>query len=57
MSQRESISIRLDAEVLEIMEHVAEIERRPISQLGRNILADWARTYSVDSASPQRLER
>jgi len=46
--QRERICARLDREVLEIVQHVAEIERRPVSNLIRNIVADWARTYSVE---------
>lgn len=44
--QREKLSVRVDLEVLEIVKHVAELERRPIPNLVRNVLADWARTYS-----------
>jgi hypothetical protein len=31
--RREPICARLDADVLEIVEHVAELERRPVSSL------------------------
>jgi Ribbon-helix-helix protein, copG family len=40
--QREQVSARLDPDVLEIVERVAEAERRPISNLVRNIVSDWA---------------
>jgi predicted transcriptional regulator len=46
--QRESFSFRLDREAAAIVEHVAELERRHRSELIRNIVVDWARTYSVD---------
>jgi hypothetical protein len=47
MSQREQVCARLDPEVLEIVERVAEVERRPVSQLIRNILSDWAQSTGV----------
>jgi hypothetical protein len=42
--RREQVSARLDREVLEVVERVAELERRPISSVVRNVLEDWART-------------
>ena len=47
MSQRESISARLDPEVLEVVERVAERERRPVSSLVRNVLSDWAKRHGA----------
>jgi len=44
--QREQVSARLDPDLLEVVRHVAELERRPTSQLIRNIIADWAKSYS-----------
>jgi predicted transcriptional regulator len=40
---REQVSARLDTDVLEVVQHVAEVERRPISNLVRNIVSDWVR--------------
>jgi uncharacterized protein (DUF4415 family) len=40
---RDKVSARLDADVLEVVQHVAEAERRPISNLVRNIVSDWAK--------------
>jgi predicted transcriptional regulator len=40
---RDQISARLDPEVLEVVQHVAEAERRPVSNLVRNIVEDWAK--------------
>jgi predicted transcriptional regulator len=45
--QREQISTRLDPEVLEIVQHVAEVERRPVSSLVRNVLSDWAKSRAI----------
>jgi hypothetical protein len=42
--RRGRVTARLDREVLEVVERVAEIERRPISSVVRNVLEDWART-------------
>jgi uncharacterized protein (DUF1778 family) len=39
---RDKVSARVDPEVRELVERVAEAERRPVSNLVRNILADWA---------------
>jgi hypothetical protein len=39
---RDQVSARLDADVLEVVLHVAEAERRPISNVVRNVLTDWA---------------
>jgi hypothetical protein len=40
--QREQVSARLDPEVLEVVQRTAEVERRPISSVVRNVLEDWA---------------
>ncbi len=40
---RDTVSARIDPAVLEVVERVAEAERRPVSNLVRNILSDWAR--------------
>jgi hypothetical protein len=45
---REQVSARLDPEVLEVVQHVAETERRPISNLLRNIVSDWAKGLATD---------
>jgi hypothetical protein len=45
---REQVSARLDPEVLEVVQHVAEAERRPISNLVRNIVSDWAKGRATD---------
>jgi hypothetical protein len=44
---REQVSARLDPDVLEVVQQVAEVERRPISNLVRNIVSDWAKTARV----------
>jgi hypothetical protein len=49
---RDQISARLDPQVLEVVQHVAEVERRPISNLVRNIVEDWAKAHSA----PDRAE-
>jgi hypothetical protein len=41
-ARREQVSARLDPDVLEVVERVAAAERRPVSNLVRNIVADWA---------------
>ena len=40
---RDQISARLDPEVLEVVQHVAEVERRPVGAVVRNIVEDWAK--------------
>jgi hypothetical protein len=40
--QRENVTARIDPEVLQVVQRVAEQERRPVSNLIRNIVADWA---------------
>jgi hypothetical protein len=39
---RDQVSARLDADILKVVQTVAEAERRPISNLLRNIVSDWA---------------
>jgi hypothetical protein len=41
--RRAQVSARLDPPILELVEHVAAAERRPVSSLVRNIVTDWAR--------------
>jgi predicted transcriptional regulator len=50
-TKREPVTTRLDPEVWRIVEQVAEVERRPISNLIRNIVADWARAQTQQRAS------
>jgi hypothetical protein len=38
---------------LEVVQHVAEVERRPISNLVRNIVSDWAKGLA---SQPDRKE-
>lgn len=40
---RDQVSSRLDPDVLEMVQHVAKAERRPVSNLVRNIVSDWAK--------------
>jgi predicted transcriptional regulator len=42
--RRERLTARVDPAVAEVVEHVAEAERRPVSSVVRNVLEDWART-------------
>jgi hypothetical protein len=39
--RREKVSARLDPAVIEVIEQVAEAERRPVSSVVRNIVDDW----------------
>jgi predicted transcriptional regulator len=48
---RDQISARLDADVLEVVQHVAEVERRPISNLVRNIVSDWAKARESQASN------
>lgn len=41
--QKEMVSARVNVEVLEVLEHVAAVERRPVSAVVRNALEDWAK--------------
>lgn len=45
---RDQVSARLDLDVLEVVRRVAEVERRPVSNLVRNVLADWARAKQAE---------
>jgi hypothetical protein len=40
--RREQVSARHDPAVLEVVERAAAAERRPVSDLVRNIVSDWA---------------
>jgi hypothetical protein len=44
---RERLSARVDPAVAEMVEQVAQAERRPISAVVRNVLEDWAKTQTV----------
>jgi len=43
---RDKVSARIDPDVFEAVERVAEVERRPLSSVVRNVLEDWARAQS-----------
>jgi hypothetical protein len=45
---RDKISARLDPEISEIVHRVAETERRPVSNVVRNVLTDWARGLQTE---------
>jgi predicted transcriptional regulator len=45
-----AVSARLDPAIIEIVERVAEAERRPVSSLVRNIVSDWARQQQEHAA-------
>jgi hypothetical protein len=51
---RDQITARIDPEVLAVVERVAETERRPVSNLVRNILEDWAGARRRQAAEPAR---
>jgi hypothetical protein len=51
---RDQISARLDPDVLEVVLHVAEAERRPISNVVRNVLTDWAKARRQAEQSEPR---
>jgi predicted transcriptional regulator len=38
-----AVSARLDPAIIQIVEQVAEAERRSVSSLVRNVVEDWAR--------------
>jgi predicted transcriptional regulator len=42
---RDQVSARLDPDVRKTIERVAEIERRPISSVIRNVLTDWVKAH------------
>jgi hypothetical protein len=44
---RDKVSARIDPDVFEEVERVAEVERRPLSSVVRNVLTDWARTQTA----------
>jgi uncharacterized protein (DUF1778 family) len=50
--RREQISVRLEAEVLTVVEEAAEAERRTVSNFVRNILIDFAKARE-QQASPR----
>lgn len=52
-ARRGHVSTRLDLDVIEVVEQVAADERRPISNLLRNVITDWAaaRRQSVGRAA------
>jgi predicted transcriptional regulator len=55
--RRDSISTRLDPEVLEVVQHVAEVERRPVSHVIRNVLADWVESRVQAEQQPAAAGR
>jgi predicted transcriptional regulator len=46
-----AVSARLDPATIEIVERVAEAERRPVSSLVRNIVSDWAARQQQERAA------
>jgi hypothetical protein len=48
---RDQVSARIDPDVLEVVERVPEVERRPISSVVRNVLSDWARARESQAES------
>jgi hypothetical protein len=48
--RREQVSARLDPDVHRIVEEVAAAERRPVSSVVRNVLADWAKARATAPA-------
>jgi predicted transcriptional regulator len=52
--QRRRISTRVDSEVIEVIERVAEVERRPPSAVIRTALEDWAALRRECVAAPER---
>ena len=46
---RDHISARLDHDVLEVVQQVAEDERRPVSSVVRNVLTDWAKARGSET--------
>jgi hypothetical protein len=51
--RREKVSARLDPAVIEVIERVAEVERRPVSSVVRNVLADWAKAHGRSGQEPR----
>jgi hypothetical protein len=49
--RREKVSARLDPAVIEVIEAVAEAERRPVSSVVRNIVEDWAERRLGEAAA------
>jgi hypothetical protein len=46
--RRQRVSARLDPHVVEIVESVAQAERRPVSALIRNVVTDWAQARELE---------
>ena len=49
--RRGQVSARLDPAVIEVIERVAEAERRPVSSVVRNIVEDWVGARSGDQGA------
>ena len=51
------VSVRVDPEVLRQLEETAQLERRTISNLARNILSDWTRGngWAADPGRPSSV--
>lgn len=47
--QREQASVRLDPEIFETVQRVAEAERRSVSNLLRIVVSDWAKALAAQS--------
>jgi predicted transcriptional regulator len=53
MSEQQRVSTRVDAEVIEVIRRVAEIERRPPSAVIRIALEDWAASRRAPDNRPE----
>ena len=51
-TRSEHVTLRLEPELREAIEAAAEADRRPVSNLVRNILSDWVDGRSQAGADP-----
>lgn len=51
---RDQVSARLDPDVMEVVQHVAEAERRSVSSVVRVVLSDWARARESQAETQER---
>jgi hypothetical protein len=49
----EKVTARIDAHTFDV-QHVAELERRPVSAVVRNALADWAQFIQQNQSTERR---
>ena len=53
MAEQQRVSTRVDAEVIEVIRRVAEVERRPPSAVIRIALEDWAASRRAPDNRPE----